>query len=141
MKFLEKLDNLNQYISFNIFAICGWLYVPVLIWVFTFKHENYYTMFFYMPLFIFLLIPWLITTIALIIFLYESLTTKRLTNNFCVKNKYFRYFKNTGVMITLLFYLYMIFYCAILTLPTQSMGKWFCFRVNMVLLYAILKTT
>ncbi len=111
MKISEALDKANVYISFNIFAICGWLYVPILIWIAKNLSENYiYPIEFYLPIFIFLLIPWLITIIAFIIFLIESLKTNHLTNNFCLKNKYFKAFKYIGFIITISFYLIILIY-------------------------------
>lgn len=110
MNFFKKLDEANTYLSFNIFTICGWLYLPILIWVIHFKPENYYPIVFYLPLTIFLLVPWLITTIALIIFLIESLKINHLHNNFCITNKYFKAFKYIGLLITIIFYLILVFY-------------------------------
>lgn len=110
MKFLNELDNANKYISFNIFTICGWLYLPIIIWITTFKIKSFYPIEYYLPLFIFLIIPWFITIIAFIIFLTESLRTKHLTNSFLVKNSYFKIFKYIGLILTLFFYLILIFY-------------------------------
>lgn len=108
MKIFEKLDKANAYISFNIFTICGWLYIPILFWLIKVLPDIYYSFEIYLPLFLFLLIPWLITTIAFIIFLIESLKTKHLTNSFCLKNKYFKVFKYLGLLITISFYLILI---------------------------------
>lgn len=110
MKFLKKINSFNQYISFNLFAVCGWLYLPILIWVIRFRADNCYPIFFYFPLIVFLLIPWFITTISFLIFLFESLRIKRLTNEFCLRNKYFNIFKMIGILITILFYLFFFFY-------------------------------
>lgn len=101
MKIFEKLDIANSYIGFNIFAICGWLYLPILI-----DYLRNYDFGGYMIFTgLFLLILWLITTIAFIIFLIEALKTKHLTNNFCLKNKLFKAFKYIGLIITIAFYL------------------------------------
>ena len=110
MKIFEKLDKANAYISFNIFTICGWLYLPILIWIAKDLPKDYYhyPIVLYLPLIIFLLIPWLITTIAFIIFLIETLKTKHITNYFFIKNKYFKVFKYIGFLITLAFYLILI---------------------------------
>lgn len=117
MKIFEILDKANAYISFNIFAICGWLYLPILVWFFKdlLKDYSYYPIEFYLPLFIFLIIPWLITIIAFIIFLIESLKVKHLTNNFCFKNKYFKAFKYIGLSITIIFYLIIIMFAIIIS--------------------------
>lgn len=106
MKLLEKLDKANTYISFNVFTICGWLYVPIL---FNYIH-NYTFGGYFLFIGLFLLIPWIITVIAFIIFLIELSKTNHLTNNFCVKNIYFKIFKYIGLLITVLFYLTLIFY-------------------------------
>ena len=110
MKIFEKLDKANAYLSFNIFTICGWLYLPILIWISKYLPEDYYhyPIALYLPIIIFLLIPWLITTISFIIFLIEVLKTKHLTNHFFIKNKYFKAFKYIGFLITLAFYLILI---------------------------------
>lgn len=106
MKIFEKLDHANSYISFNIFTICGWLYFPILIDYI--RHHDFGGYFIFTGLF--LLIPWLITTIAFIIFLVESLKTNHLTNKFCLRNKYFKAFKYIGLLIILAFYLIILIY-------------------------------
>lgn len=117
MKIFETLDNANAYISFNIFAICGWLYLPILVWIFRGLLRDYsgYPIEFYLPLFIFLLIPWLITIIAFIIFLIESLKVTYLTNDFFRKNKYFKVFKYVGFLITIIFYFIVIILAIIIS--------------------------
>lgn len=117
MKIFETLDNANAYISFNIFAICGWLYLPILVWIFRdfLKECSGYPIEFYLPLFIFLLIPWLITIIAFIIFLIESLKATHLTNDFFCKNKYFKVFKYVGFLITIIFYFIVIILAIIIS--------------------------
>ena len=110
VKIFESLENVNTYISFNIFALCGWLYLPILVWIFRDFLGDYscYPIEFYLPLLIFLIIPWLITITAFIIFLIESLKTTHLTNDFFCKNKYFKVFKYIGLLITIIFYLIVI---------------------------------
>ena len=117
MNIFETLENVNAYISFNIFAVCGWLYLPILVWIFTNFLENYsgYPIEFYLPLSIFLLVPWLITITAFIMFLIESLKTTHLTNDFFCKNKYFKVFKYVGFLITITFYLIVIILVTIIS--------------------------
>lgn len=117
MKIFETLENVNTYISFNIFAVCGWLYLPILVWM----SKNFlrdcsgYPIEFYLPLLIFLLVPWLITITAFMIFLIEALKATHLTNNFLCKNKYFKVFKYVGLLITIIFYLIVIILATIIS--------------------------
>lgn len=104
MNILEKLEKANSYISFNLFAICGWLYLPILI-DFINNHEYGGYMLF---VGLFLTIPWIITLLAFVILLIEIIITRRNTNNFFVKNKGFKIFKYIGLMITLFFYLMLV---------------------------------
>lgn len=117
MKIFETFENVNAYISFNIFAVCGWLYLPILVWIFKNFLGNYsgYPIEFYLPLLIFLLVPWLITITAFIIFLIESLKVIHLTNDFFCKNKYFKVFKYVGLLITITFYLIVIILVTIIS--------------------------
>ena len=117
MKIFETFENVNAYISFNIFAVCGWLYLPILVWIFKNFLRDYscYPIEFYLPLLIFLLIPWLITITAFIIFLMESLKATHLTNDFFCKNKYFKVFKYVGCLITIIFYLIVIILATIIS--------------------------
>ena len=117
MKIFEILDNANAYISFNMFAICGWLYLPISILFFKnlSKNYHYYPIEFYLPLMFLLFIPWLITVIAFIIFLIETLKTTHSTNNFFRKNKYFKDFKYIGLLITIIFYLSVILFAVIIS--------------------------
>ena len=117
MRIFETFENVNARVSFNIFAVCGWLYLPILVWIFKNFLGNYsgYPIEFYLPLLIFLLVPWLITITAFIIFLIESLKVTRLTNYFLCKNKYFKVFKYVGLLITITFYLIVIILATIIS--------------------------
>lgn len=101
MNILKKINEFHKYFGFNIFAIGGWLYLPALIYILTFKYPYHYI---WLPLLIFLLIPWFVSTIAFLIFLIEQITSPKTGNNF-FQNKIYQIFTNIGLIIFIFFHI------------------------------------
>ena len=104
MNVMKKLNELEQYLGFNIFTIGGWLYFPALIYMLTFKHPYHYI---WLPLCIYLLIPWFISTIAFLIFLVEQIISPKEKNKF-FQNMIYKIFSRIGLIIILIFYVLFI---------------------------------
>ncbi len=100
MNILKKILEFYKYLGFNIFAIGGWLYLPALIYVLSFKYPYHYI---WLPLGIFLLIPWFISTIAFLIFLIEQITSPKAGNKI-FQNKIYRFMANTGLVVIFIFH-------------------------------------
>lgn len=110
MNFFKNFDHLNKYLSFNIVSFSGWLYLPALIVIYKSQNPLFaLKIALFHPVGIFLIIACLLTDIAFIIVLLEILNIKHLNNNFCLNNQFFKIFKILGILITIIFYIILIF--------------------------------
>lgn len=104
MNLLKKIKELKNYMGYNIFAISGWLYLPILIYMINFQNPFHYI---WLPLGIFLLLPWIVSILAFIIFLVEQVITAQAKHK-VFQNKIYRFMANTGLVIIFLFYVILL---------------------------------
>ena len=102
--FMKILKKLEQYLGFNIFAICGWLYLPCIVYILTFNDDKHYM---WLPLSIFITIPFIVSIIAFIIFLIEQIILPKAEYSF-FKNKIYRIVSNIGLVIILIFFILLL---------------------------------
>ena len=104
MNLLKKIKELKNYLGYNIFAISGWLYLPVLVYMINFQHPFHYI---WLPLGIFLLLPWTVSVLAFIIFLVEQVITAKARHR-VFQNKIYRFMANIGLVVIFLFYVILL---------------------------------
>ena len=104
MKKIKIFNEIDQYLGFNLFAIGGWLYLPVLIYMLTFQHSYNYI---WLPLGIFLLIPWSVSIFAFIIFIIEKIVSPKAKYKI-FQNKIFKIITNTGLIFIVFFHIFLL---------------------------------
>jgi len=106
MNIMKKLNELEQYLGFNIFTIGGWLYIPALKFVFFYNEPKSYTIdiIFFCQLLIIASIPWIISILAFLIFLVEQIISPKAKNKF-FQNIIYKIFSRLGLIILLIFYI------------------------------------
>lgn len=105
MKILEKINNLHQYISFNIFAFIGYLFL-------FFEGYNYYLSKSQSDAGIILLgeffLVLILLNLAFVVFLLEQAFEFKIKNKFFTQNKILRKLRYIGSAATILFCSYIL---------------------------------
>ncbi len=109
MSIMKKLNELEQYLGFNIFTIVGWLYTPAFKFVLSYNEPRSYTidLIFISKLLIIASIPWIISILAFLIFLVEQIISPKAKNKF-FQNVIYKIFSRIGLTIILIFHLLLI---------------------------------
>jgi len=105
MNVLKKINELEQYWGFHVLAVSGWLYIPALIYMLTFKEPYHYI---WLPLCLFLSIPCFISVIGIIILIIEQVISVQ-TKHIFFQNKIFKTISRIGLVITFIFYIVFLF--------------------------------
>ena len=118
MKFLDKLNKHNQRISFNIFALNG--YVALLIYIYwTFFVKSSYVVLPFLIIFNALIIS--IFLIAFIVYCVEVVTQYKLSFGF-LKNKRYSFILLFGTLVSMIYLLLLImfFVASFIIMPLYS---------------------
>lgn len=116
MIFLEKINKLNQLISFHIFAFAGWLTFFIKIYlIISYNRElqiyglgSWMAAYSWLQLYVFAIYV-LFFLIAFIIFLFERAFYFKIKNNFLIENKFLKLFRYAGAILGLIYIVYNLF--------------------------------